>query len=66
MRTGKVPPSQKTIQLDVAGRLLEQVEQHALNNGMTDEEAATDLLAFALKARFKSPKKRAVVLRLRR
>lgn len=67
MRTGRVPPPQKTIQVDVSGRLLEKVEQHAADNGMTDEEAASDLMAFALKARFKSPKKRAVqVLRFRR
>jgi hypothetical protein len=67
MRTGKVPPCQKTIEIDVVGRLLDQVEQYAIERGITDEEAAAELLAFALKARFKSPKKRASqVLRFRR
>lgn len=64
MRNGPVPTLGE---LDVAGRLLEQIEAYARERGMSNDEAASELLSFALKARFKSPKKRPVqVLRLPR
>ncbi len=67
MRTEKVLKTLRVMEIDIGGRLLEEIEQYAVDNGITTEEAASRLLSFALKARFKSPKKKPVqVFRLSR
>lgn len=67
MRNAKAPPKHKDLPVDVSGRLLTDIERYAKERGMTEAEAATDLMNFALKARFKTPKKPAGrVLRLPR